>query len=240
MNEQRSVPILIATLLAGALMSVGVSPAGARGAGDASPTPDQSSSSCPRGTKAAVIGGKFKCLRVGQRCKARYQSSYRRSGFICMNGRLHKRTVAPPQPPAPEPTPPPAPAPPPAEVGHYKGQTSQLETFEFNVVSGGTYVTNIVTGQINEGCTPPGHLYGGNYRSGSALIPISADGSFRIDFDYTGTVGSSPSTGHFTIAGHLNGATAAGTLSDSTNFSEDGVGYSCGSGLQTWTASRTS
>jgi hypothetical protein len=100
-------------------------------------------------------------------------------------------------------------------------------------------LTNIVTGQINEGCTPPLHLYGGNYRSGSGLIPISADGSFRIDFDYRSSIGGSPATGHFTVTGHFGAATATGTLSDSVNFTYSGVAYSCGSGLQTWSASRT-
>jgi hypothetical protein len=195
---------------------------------------------CPAGSKRAVIGGKVKCLRAGQACSARYQAAYRKHGFTCVGGHLRKRATAPPPTPEPPaPPPPPPPPPPPAQPGHYQGQTSQLEVFSFDVTSSGTSVTNIVTGQINEGCTPPGHLYGGNYKSGSGLIPISADGSFKLDFNYTGSVGSSPSTGRFTITGHFSGATATGTLSDSTNFTYNGVAYACGSGLQTWNVSRT-
>jgi hypothetical protein len=199
-----------------------------------------SSSSCRQGTKRAVIGGKVKCLRVGQACNARYEAAYKRYGFTCLDGHLRKRTTPPaPQPPAPPPPTPTPPPPPPGQPGHYKGQTSQLEIIEFDVTSSGTAVTNVVTGQINEGCNPPAHLFGGNFSSGPALIPIRTDGSFTIDFDYTGTVGDSPSTGHFNITGHLSNVTATGTLSDSTNFTVDGVAYSCGSGLQTWSASRT-
>jgi hypothetical protein len=193
---------------------------------------------CRAGTKRAVIGGKVVCLRQGQACNRRYQSAYKRYGFTCINGHLHKRRPVVPPPPEP-PAPPPTPPPPPAQPGHYQGQTSQLEVFSFDVSSSGTAVTNIVTGQINEGCTPPGHLYGGNFKSGAALIPISSSGDFKIDFDYTGTVGTSPSTGHFTITGHFSAGTPTGTLSDTTNFTDNGIAYTCGSGLQTWTANRT-
>ena len=188
-----------------------------------------SSAACRVGTKRAIIGGKVKCLRAGQPCAARYQTAYKRYGFTCVKGRLRKR-----------PAPPTAPPPPPAQPGHYHGTTSQLEVIDFDVTSTGTTVTNISTGQINEGCTPPGSLGGGNYKSGGAFIPISADGTFKIDFDYRSTVGDSPATGHFTLIGRLTGATATGTLEDKTSFTYNGVAYSCGSGQQTWTASRTS
>jgi hypothetical protein len=188
-----------------------------------------SSAACRVGTKRAIIGGKVKCLRAGQPCTARYQTAYKRYGFTCVKGHLRKRAA----PPTPQP-------PPPAQPGHYHGTTSQLEVIDFDVTSTGTTLTNISTGQINEGCTPPGSLSGGNYRSGSALIPIAAGGMFKIDFDYTGTVGGFPSTGHFTLIGNFTGATAIGTLEDKTSFTYNGVAYSCGSGQQSWTASRTS
>jgi hypothetical protein len=188
---------------------------------------------CRAGTKRAVIGGKVKCLRAGQVCRARYQVSYKKVGFTCVKGHLRKRAAPPaPQPPAPPPAPP-------AQPGHYHGTTSQLEVIDFDVTSSGTTVTNISTGQINEGCTPAGSLGGGNFRSGGVAIPIAVDGTFKIDGDYTGTVGGSPSTGHLTLIGHFTGATASGTLEDKTSFTYNGVAYSCGSGQQTWTASRT-
>jgi hypothetical protein len=206
----------------------------------ATSVPESNAAACPRGSKPAIIGGSFKCLRAGQPCKSRYQTAYRKYGFSCVSGHLRKRArvVAPPTPaPPPAPQPPP---PPPAQPGHYKGQTSQLTIFEFDVTSEGTGVRNLVTGQVNEGCTPPAHLYGGEYKSGAATIPIASDGSFKIDFDYRGTIADAPTTGHFTITGHFSGAVASGTLSDTTNFTYQGVSYACGSGLQTWTATRTS
>jgi hypothetical protein len=222
---------LLLTLLLGALVCV-VSTASA-----ANSSPD----ACRVGTKRAVIGGKVKCLKAGQVCQARYQAAYKRYGFTCVKGHLRKRTTPPtPQPPAPPPVPP-TPPPPPAQPGHYHGTTSQLEVIDFDVTSSGRTVTNVSTGQINEGCTPPGSLSGGNYKSGGAVIPISADGTFTIDFDYRSTVGDSPATGHFTLIGHFTGTnTATGTLEDKTSFTYNGVGYSCGSGQQSWTASRTS
>jgi hypothetical protein len=117
--------------------------------------------------------------------------------------------------------------------------SSQLTNFEFDVTSDGNFVTHLVTGQINEGCSPGGSLYGGDLNFGTATIPIAADGSFKIDTDYQGKVDEDPSTGHLTIIGHLSGNTATGTLSDTVSFTDNGTQYSCGSGLQTWTATRT-
>ena len=194
---------------------------------------------CPAGSKRAVIGGKVKCLRPGQKCAARYRAAYKRYGFTCVSGRLRKRSVAPPPQPTPTPTPPPAPpAAPPAQPGHYTGITSQLEIIAFDVTTDGTRVVALLTGQINEGCNPPAHLFGGNLHDGTA--PIAADGSFKIDFDYTSKVGEDPSTGHFTLTGHFSGTASTGTLQDTVSFTDQGTAYSCGSGLQTWTASRTS
>jgi hypothetical protein len=206
--------------------------------GGAVGTAHSSAAACPPGSKPAVIGGKAVCLHTGQRCKTRYQATYKRKGFICVAGRLRKRVVVPPPSPPPTPTPPPTtPPPPPAQPGHYHGTDSQLETIDFDVSADGTQVVNAMTGQINEGCTPPGHLYGGGLATGHA--PISASGDFTIDFTYTGKIGDFPSTGHFTLTGHFNGVAATGTLQDSVSFNANGTAYSCGSGLQTWTATRT-
>ena len=202
---------------------------------------DNSTAACPAGSKRAVIGGKVKCLRAGQACSARYQAAYKKHGFTCVGGHLRKRkTTPPPTPePPPTPTPPPAPPAPPAQPGHYHGTTSQLETFDLDVTSTGTAVTNIVTGQINEGCNPAGvTLSGGNFRI-AGPVPLTSDGTFTIDGDYTSRVGDNPSTGHLTLIGHFSGATATGTLEDTTRFTDNGVAYSCGSGRQTWTATRT-
>jgi hypothetical protein len=82
-------------------------------------------------------------------------------------------------------------------------------------------------------------LSGGDLNFGTATIPIAADGSFTIDLSYQSVVDQDPSTGHLTIIGHLSGAMATGTLSDTVSFTHEGTQYSCGSGLQTWTATRS-
>lgn len=56
-----------------------------------SPAPDavETTSACPRGTDAAVIGGKRVCLKVGIRCERRFQAQYIRRGYSCnARGRL--------------------------------------------------------------------------------------------------------------------------------------------------------
>ena len=226
--------LVVGTLVVGGLSSAasGALTTGAAQVGDAA--------SCKKGFTPAIIAGKSKCLKAGQACSKRYQKAYRKYGFNCVNGHLRKRAV-PPAPPAPPPSPPaPPPAPTPhAQPGHYKGLTSQITNFEFDVTGDGNFVTHLVTGQINEGCSPGGSLYGGDLNFGTSMIPITADGSFTIDIPYTGTVDENPSAGHLTIIGHFSGTTATGTLSDTVSFTSEGTQYSCGSGLQTWTATRS-
>jgi hypothetical protein len=200
-------------------------------AGAASARPDAGAApnaSCKAGSKPAVIAGTFKCLKAGQRCVARNQKAYKRYGFTCVKG--HLRKVARPKPPTP-----PAQL---AQPGHYKGRTSQNEIFEFDVVAAGNAVTGIKTGQINEGCTPRTTLSGGSLNLGTFTSPVGADHGFNIDFTYSGRVDSDASTGRITITGHFNGAVAVGNLQKTTNFTHAGVQYACGSGLQTWTATR--
>jgi hypothetical protein len=186
--------------------------------------------SCPRGSKPAIIAGTFKCLRVGQACKARYQSAYRKYGLKCVSGRLRKITKPVPQPPPP----------PPGQPGHYKGTTSQNELFEFDVTSDGRAVTNIVTGQINEGCNGGFNLFGFAGKWVSDILPLDASGGFSADFPYATTVNQSAATGQFTVTGHMSGAVGVGNFQKTTRFSENGVAYACGSGLQTWTVTRIS
>jgi hypothetical protein len=196
-------------------------------------------SSCPKGSRPAVIAGSFKCLKVGQSCKARYQGSYRKYGFHCVNGRLRKGTGVSHTPPPPAPSPPP-PEPTPAAIdGHYKGVTSQNETFEFDIVSGGLVFRGLKTGQINEGCTPPGHIYGNYFDWPDYAVAVTLAGDFTIDTDLRGSVGDSQSTGHLTIRGHMNGQAGSGSLELKNAFTSNGVAYTCGSGLQTWTVTKT-
>jgi hypothetical protein len=199
--------------------------------------------SCARGTKPAVIGGNFKCLRVGQQCATRYQGAYRKYGFHCTKGRLRKGTgVAPASSAEPPYTPPPPPAPTPAAVdGHYKGVTSQNETFEFDIVNGGHSFRGLKTGQINQGCTPQMHIRGNYYDWPNYSVSVSLAGDFTIDTDVNGAyVGSFPASTHLTIRGHMSGQTGTGSLELNTAVTYAGVSYRCGSGLQTWTVTKTS
>jgi hypothetical protein len=196
-------------------------------------------SACRSGSKPAVIGGKFKCLKVGQRCQKRYEKQYRKYGFRCVSGRLRKYVTSPPPAPTPPPAPQPPP-PPPGQPGHYKGLTSQNEDFEFDVTSDGRGVRGLITGQINQGCTPGGSLYGGNQNFGSYVIPIASDGSFTFDQTFQTSVDVYPATAHLRISGHLAGAVGVGNLRMTTTFTYSGTPYSCESGLLTWTATRTS
>jgi hypothetical protein len=129
-----------------------------------STTPEAKAASCARGTKPAIVGGNFKCLRVGQKCSASYQSAYRKYGFHCAKGRLRKGTGLSSAPAQSEPPYSSPPAPTPAAVdGHYKGVTSQNETFEFDIRWDGRNFSGLKTGQINQGCTPADMGLHGNY-----------------------------------------------------------------------------
>lgn len=125
--------------------------------------------------------------------------------------------------------------------GHYKGVTSQNETFEFDITSGGLSFKGLKTGQINEGCTPSFHLYGGNLDWPNYFVPVTRDGDFTIDTDLTGwTIGNWPASVHLTIRGHMAGQTGSGSLEMKDAFNANGVGYTCDSGLLVWTVTRTS
>jgi len=218
------VPVVLAALVCGVSTA-----SAAHSSGDA----------CRAGSKRAVIGGKVKCLRAGQACRTRYQSGYKKYGFTCVAGHLRKRTAPKPPPEPTPPPPPPTPAPPPAQPGHYKGTSSQLTVVEFDVRSDGRAVTSLTTGQVNQGCTPPGHLFGGGLQDAST--PVASDSSFVVAFDLSGSFSDgTPYSGHYNLTGHFSGATATGTISVTTNFTDNGTAYSCGSGVQTWTASRVS
>lgn len=206
----------------------------------AAAAPEAKAASCARGTKPAIIAGNFKCLRVGLKCSASYQSAYRKYGFHCAKSRLRKGTGTS-VPPSSSSTPPAGvPDPPRFQSGHYKGVTSQNETIEFDIRPGfgaSSDFYGLKTGQINEGCTPQFHIRG-NYLSGY-YAEVQWGGDFILDKDLTGWhVGDSPATEHLTIRGHMNGQAGSGSLELKTTFVADGVAYSCGSGLQTWTVTR--
>ncbi len=235
-------PVLIGVLAVVGLGAIAPGASATTNGPGGSTAPNTTFASCPRGSKPAIIAGNFKCLRAGQRCKAKYQRAYQKYGFHCVNGRLRKGTgipVAAPEPPPPTPTPAPTPA---AIDGHYKGLTSQNETFEFDILNGGTLFRGLKTGQINAGCTPPLHTYGNYLNFPTYTVPVSLSGDFVIDGDLGGYfVGGWPASAHVTIRGHMAGQTGIGSLELKIAFrdSSAGISYTCGSGLQNWTVNRT-
>ncbi len=109
---------LLSALIAGAAiagLTIGLQSAPAQSSGRAAERASAAAGSCHKGSVAARIGGKRRCLRAGLRCKKRFERQYRRHGFHCQAGRLRKLHKHPPPPPPPPPAPPP-PDPPPAPL----------------------------------------------------------------------------------------------------------------------------
>jgi hypothetical protein len=96
---------------------------------------------------------------------------------------------------------------------------------------------NLVTGQINESCNDF-NMYGGNIHATGNLAPISSDGNFTINARYSGTFSNdgTPFQRHLKITGHLSGASATGTLLETTTATIQGMAESCTSNPQTWSA----
>ena len=127
--------------------------------------------------------------------------------------------------------------------GHYSGTNSMLTLFAFDVTSAGTGVTHLVTGQINQSCSGYATTSQGNLDYGDFTIPIDSQGNFTSDETFKGTITdgttTTETTTHVLITGHFTGDTASGTLIKTSGFTFQGTGYSCTSGNQTWTATRT-
>jgi hypothetical protein len=199
--------------------------------------PEAKAASCVRGTKPAIVGGNFKCLRAGQKCSPSYQAAYRKYSFHCANGRLLKGTGKAPATSTQDA--PPEQATPGALGGHYKGVTSQNETFEFDISSSGWTFSGLKTGQINQGCTPQFHLSGNYLNMPTTYAFVPTTGNFTIDQDLSGWhLGDTPMTEHLTVHGHMDGEVGSGTLELKSAFTYNGVAYTCGSGLQTWTVAK--
>ena len=76
---------LVTILAAGALLGAGALPSPSAGSPSA-----VAAKKCHAGYVHARIGGQEKCLHSGEFCSARYASQYRRYGFKCVHGRLHR------------------------------------------------------------------------------------------------------------------------------------------------------
>jgi hypothetical protein len=86
------------TLIVAAAIGVG---AFGLGAGSASPSDEATAAADSRATvtaaakcKRAFVGGRRTCLRVGKRCKRRFQDDYVRVGLACRRRKLRRATVA--------------------------------------------------------------------------------------------------------------------------------------------------
>lgn len=124
-----------------------------------------------------------------------------------------------------------------ATPGHYQGTTADNELWAFDIGSDGLSLSNLQTGQINESCSPPAYLSGGNFRL-RGPYPVATDGSFTINATLTGTVGGAPYTGKVTITGKVSGGAASGTYREDDSFTYAGTPYSCTTGDQTWNATK--
>ena len=129
------------------------------------------------------------------------------------------------------------PPPPRATPGHYQGRSTFNEAFDLDVSADGKSVVNLRTGQINESCSPPAHISGGNLAAPGPYA-IAADGSFSISATISVSVGDSTGSRAIKITGRFAGTTATGTIRTDTTFTLNGTGYTCTSGDQTWSAAR--
>jgi len=147
-----------------------------------------------------------------------------------------------PAPPAPPPAPAPTPPPPPVAVtpGSYQGQINQGNFMYFELLGDRT-VGNWRTNEIPEECEGKGILRGGFWAIYPTPVPIANDGTFVID--WTGTANAEwldePATFRVTIAGRVEGSSASGTVSSSSDFVSEGERYRCASGSLPWVAGRT-
>jgi hypothetical protein len=84
--------------------------------------------------------------------------------------------------------------------------------------------------------------YGTIYDFGASTFPVTSDGSFTVDYSHQSWIDFPDvrvtTNARLTINGHMLGSTATGNLQLSVTFVYQGIAFSCGSGLQTWTATR--
>jgi hypothetical protein len=179
-----------------------------------------------------VIAGKHVCLRVGKRCKKRYESTYRKHGLTCRKGRLRK-VAPPPDDSGDTELPPPQPAPP--VPGHYTGQTSQGHLFEFDVLNG-TTASLFHFAQIDETC--PSYSFSWETTI-STQLPI-ANGILNIHG--SGRVQNSDGSFLFitnTLYGRFDGGTAQGDFTFTTHTNQARTDPACVTGTVSWNAIRS-
>ena len=115
---------------------------------------------------------------------------------------------------------------------------ADTEIFNFDIGPDGLTLTNLHTGQINEGCTPPDYYIYGGQLTYNGPFPVGSDGSFEIKDAFVTTIGGVATNETVDITGHVANGIAAGTLHVENSFYYYGQ-YDC-TDTQSWTASKTS
>jgi hypothetical protein len=122
--------------------------------------------------------------------------------------------------------------------GHYQGTTSQGYAFGFDVAADVANVTNIVTGPVDETCTPSRTFTWLGLDAGSAGFPISV-GVFQLNGGSRVVDRGISSSSKISIVGQLDGSQAQGTYRVTSTFTDQGTAYSCDNGSVTWTATHS-
>ena len=102
----------------------------------------------------------------------------------------------------------------------------------------GDGITGFEIHTVNESCDPGGAFYGGSGITGT--IPIASNGTFSVNL--TGPFTLSDGTivnDTFTLHGSFSGPTAIGSFKESDSFSSEGTPFSCNSGDQTFTLTKS-
>jgi hypothetical protein len=208
---------------------------------------------CPTRCRASFMSGAgvrltarpasgWKLSRWSGACRGRGSCAVKLTSSKAVRAIFKK--AAPPPPPSPPPPPPTPPAPPPppppaATPGHYQGTTADNELWAFDIGIDGLSLLNLKTGQMNESCNPADITLSGGNLSFQGPFPVAADGSFAIDKILTGTIDGNPLVATISITGKVSGGTASGTYHENDSFALNDTQYSCTTGDQTWTASKT-
>ena len=127
----------------------------------------------------------------------------------------------------------------PVTPGSYKGAT-QSGNFVYFTVLANRLVQGWRLNDIRRTCDRDYIIYG-TIDLGTSTIPIGPDGRFLADWNSTSTItfdngDKVPASGHFRIAGALQGSAASGTVLATVAFDRNGHHYSCSNGTETWTA----
>ena len=135
------------------------------------------------------------------------------------------------------------PLPPQVEVtpGSYKGQTQTGDFVFFDVLTDRT-IRGFRANDLRQECDGPLIIYG-PLDFGPTPNPIRPDGGFLYQYDGPGSIRGEkgelfPATFHIKVAGSIQGSSAAGTASFSSEFDFEDRHWRCSSGEKTWTANR--